>query len=91
MQRWHSSPAARIICPPLAAKFHTCSAICIFRFVHAGAKNRLKFISPLRVKLCEAWIRNIFPICEQFTLGLTVKRNCAIFAVYIFYGVIPYV
>ena len=33
--------AARIICVPLAPKFHTCSLYCIFCDVHAAAENDL--------------------------------------------------
>ena len=46
---WRKSPsglsakflqsAARIICLPLANKFHTCSLRCVFVHVHAAAKN----------------------------------------------------
>ena len=33
-------PAARIICLPLADKFHTCRARSVFSHVHAAAENR---------------------------------------------------
>ncbi len=48
--------AARIICPLIAAKFHTCSLISIFRQVHAPAENEFDSICALRRKLCEAFL-----------------------------------
>ena len=46
--------AARIICPPLEDKFHTCSLRSIFCQVHAPAENDSHLICDLRRKLCEA-------------------------------------
>ena len=59
LTRWTSRSVARRICPLSADKFHTYSPICVFRFVHAGAKNELNFISSLRTKLCEAFFDNL--------------------------------
>ena len=55
LTRWASRSATRIICSHSANKFHTCRPICIFRFVHAGAKNRFDFVSSLWTKFCEAF------------------------------------
>ena len=48
--------AARIICSPVANKFHTCSLRSIFCQVHAPAENVLDLIFCLRRKLCEAFL-----------------------------------
>ena len=48
--------AARIICSPMANKFHTCSLSCVFVHVHAAAKNDLDFIRCFRSELCEAFL-----------------------------------
>ena len=40
--------AARIICPPMGDKFHTCSLRSVFCQVHAPAENKLDFI-------CRRW------------------------------------
>ena len=47
--------AARIICMPLAYKFHTCSLRSIFRQVHALTENILNFVFRWRGKFCEAF------------------------------------
>ena len=47
--------AARIICLPMADKFHTCSLRSIFRQVHALTENVLDFVFRLRGKFCEAF------------------------------------
>ena len=46
--------AARIICPPMANKFHTCSLISIFAQVHALVENGFDFIRRYSGELCEA-------------------------------------
>ena len=46
----------RIICSPVANKFHTCSLRSIFCQVHAPAENDLDLIFCLRRKLCEAFL-----------------------------------
>ena len=46
--------AARIICLPMADKFHTCSLRCVFVHVHAAAENDFHFIRRFRGELCEA-------------------------------------
>ena len=46
--------AARIICLPLADKFHTCSLRCVFVHVHAAAENDFNFIRRFCGELCEA-------------------------------------
>ena len=46
--------AARIICPPVANKFHTCSLISIFAQVHAPVENGFDFIRRYGGELCEA-------------------------------------
>ncbi len=48
--------AARIICPPKADKFHTCSLRSIFRHVHAAAENNFDFIRACGRELCEAFL-----------------------------------
>ena len=47
--------AARIICPPLADKFHTCSLRSIFRHAHVAPKNRFYFFRIFHAKFCEAF------------------------------------
>ena len=49
-------PAARIICPPMGDKFHTCSLRGIFRQVRAPAENSLTFFAAMGGKLCEAFL-----------------------------------
>ena len=51
-----SQPATCIICPPMAAKFHTCSLICIFVQVHAPAKNNFYFIRRSCGEICDAFL-----------------------------------
>ena len=46
--------AARIICPPMANKFHTCSLRSIFVQVHALVENGFYFIRRYSGELCEA-------------------------------------
>ena len=46
--------AARIICSPMANKFHTCSLISIFAQVHALVENGFDFIRRYGGELCEA-------------------------------------
>jgi len=48
--------AARIICTPLAYKFHTCSLRSILHQVHALTQNVFNSIFCLRRKLCEAFL-----------------------------------
>ena len=38
--------AARIICPLMGDKFHTCSLRCVFCQVHAPAENAIEFYLP---------------------------------------------
>ena len=48
--------AARIICLPVANKFHTCSLRSVFVHVHAAVKNDFDFIRRIRGELCEAFL-----------------------------------
>jgi len=48
--------AARIICTPLAYKFHTCSLRSVFVHVQAAAKNDLDTVLRIRGELCEAFL-----------------------------------
>ena len=47
--------AARIICLPMADKFHTCILRSVFVHVHAAAENDLRFIRRFGGELCEAF------------------------------------
>ena len=52
---WGMQPAARIICPLTAGKFHTCGLRSVFSEAHVVRKKRLKFFRAVRgAKLCEA-------------------------------------
>ena len=51
--------AARIICLPLADKFHTCSLSCVFVHVHAAVENDFHFIRRFRGELCEAFFDSL--------------------------------
>lgn len=47
--------AARIICPPMAGKFHTCGLRGIFRYAQVAAENDLNLFRRGAAKLCEAF------------------------------------
>ena len=51
--------AARIICLPVANKFHTCSLRSVFVHVHAAAKNDFDFFRRTCGELCEAFFDSL--------------------------------
>ena len=63
--------AARIICPPLAAKFHTCSLSSIFCQVHALTENDCYFICRCCGKRCEAFFHSEFFWGENTMINVT--------------------
>jgi hypothetical protein len=54
--------ATRIICPPMAGKFHTCGLRGIFRHAQVAAENDLNLFRRGAAKLCEAFFLGGAPL-----------------------------